>query len=186
MLMLKFGRLVDLEKLETVTVNRTVEELKGKITTAGVEKRCGDRQMECKFFSRWVQPSMNVVRSLSQHDFGPLKRIAHPTTIADDSRDVSNIRQCAKIFRLLIPTLCVISEQDWFVQEQSYSADPWEHPETGHLHCVVTGEKRTWTDAQLTTEITGGCWKFIIPSFSKLGFRYSRPQSHLALLTGET
>lgn len=31
MLMLKFGRLVDLEKLETVTVNRTVEELKEKL-----------------------------------------------------------------------------------------------------------------------------------------------------------
>ena len=29
--MLKFGRLVDLEKLETVTVNRTVEELKEKL-----------------------------------------------------------------------------------------------------------------------------------------------------------
>lgn len=31
MLMLKFGRLVDLEKLESVTVNRTVEELKEKL-----------------------------------------------------------------------------------------------------------------------------------------------------------
>ena len=31
MLMLKFGRLVDLEKLETVTVNRTIEELKEKL-----------------------------------------------------------------------------------------------------------------------------------------------------------
>lgn len=31
MLMLKFGRLVDLEKLETVTVNRTLEELKEKL-----------------------------------------------------------------------------------------------------------------------------------------------------------
>ena len=31
MLMLKFGRLVDLEKLENVTVNRTVEELKEKL-----------------------------------------------------------------------------------------------------------------------------------------------------------
>jgi hypothetical protein len=31
MMMLKFGRLVDLEKLENVTVNRTVEELKEKL-----------------------------------------------------------------------------------------------------------------------------------------------------------
>lgn len=31
MMMLKFGRLVDLEKLETVSVNRTVEELKEKL-----------------------------------------------------------------------------------------------------------------------------------------------------------
>lgn len=31
MMMLKFGRLVDLEKLEKVTVSRTVEELKEKL-----------------------------------------------------------------------------------------------------------------------------------------------------------
>ena len=31
MQMLKFGRLVDLDKLETVSVNRTVEELKEKL-----------------------------------------------------------------------------------------------------------------------------------------------------------
>ena len=51
MLMLKFGRLVDLEKLETVSVNRTVEELKEKL-----------RQQESKSaaeIAKW-----NVSRSL--------------------------------------------------------------------------------------------------------------------------
>lgn len=37
MQMLKFGRLVDLEKLENVTVNRTVEELKEKLRQAEYE-----------------------------------------------------------------------------------------------------------------------------------------------------
>ena len=37
MMMQKFGRIVDLEKLETVTVNRNIEELKEKLRKTEIE-----------------------------------------------------------------------------------------------------------------------------------------------------
>ncbi|EDO32311.1 predicted protein, partial [Nematostella vectensis] len=65
MMMLKFGRLVDLEKLETVTVNRTVEELKEKLRQAESESARDVAKWDSKIDS-YKQKSTQLTRENTQ------------------------------------------------------------------------------------------------------------------------
>ncbi|XP_048588414.1 cilia- and flagella-associated protein 44-like isoform X2 [Nematostella vectensis] len=65
MMMLKFGRLVDLEKLETVTVNRTVEELKEKLRQAESESARDVAKWDSKIES-YKQKSTQLTRENTQ------------------------------------------------------------------------------------------------------------------------
>lgn len=50
----KFGRIVDLEKLETVTVNRNVEELKEKLRLNEIKSSAELHKWEVRLFEKLV------------------------------------------------------------------------------------------------------------------------------------
>lgn len=87
MMMLKFGRLVDLEKLETVSVNRTVEELKEKLRQQEVKaaKDVAKWDVSKALFQWWnlIGPAKDTSELCACHNLeGKAKRIAGSKTIS--------------------------------------------------------------------------------------------------------
>ena len=144
MLMLKFGRLVDLEKLENVTVNRTVEELKEKlrqqesksaaeIAKWNVSKICSTR-IELKLpFALAVSSLVHIVFSLNYPSiallFGELRgNVAYFKTI---ERPVTVLTQEG--------TFCMDMVQD-MLQRQSHALYVGE--DIASLKSVLVGLQR--------------------------------------------